>query len=150
MKKRSSWLWYLASLASSGVAFFVWLYLIMRDVNYAEGRSIFSAKQYKATISIGGALLVLLLTSVFYTSGNTSGARQIFIVATFFVGLSLNLYLFVMIARVSAYVSRSLGYVAPAAQALLIVLLMFCGGVSLIVLQARTNTLIDSRARTKS
>jgi len=132
---------YLAVLATGGLFSFVWILLLMRDLNLLEQKTIFPVKLYVQMMVPG--LIVYFFGVLLLMSSYRWG---LLLPLTMTLGIALELFLFVSLARVSMHVTKALGYGHHAAHALVVILLMFVCFVSSIVLQRRMNALIALRA----
>jgi hypothetical protein len=140
MTLRSPWLRYMATIVSGGLFLFVWLILLMRDVNQIERRTTFPTRAVTAILLVGVPAYLLLVFSL------PSGAplRHWWIVLLLGVmGLAFNLILFVYLVRVSLYATRALGYTFHRTHATAMVLLTFTAMLSFVILQYRMNTLVE-------
>jgi hypothetical protein len=141
VKRRSPWLLYIGLLVSGGLFVFVWIILLMRDVNQFEERIAFPVKPI--TMAFISALLIYFISIVSLVIAEHSTARQILLVFIIAIGMTINLLLIVLIARLALHISTALGHAYPVMFALMSVVLTFLAGLSLVVLQYQMNTLIN-------
>ena len=140
MTLRSPWLRYLAFALSGGLFSFVWLILLMRDVNQIERRNLFPVKSVSGIFLFG--IPVYLLAVLFLMWWRVQPPSwAVFTVVL--MGIALELILYVFIVRVSIYVSRASGRSSPRMEAIGIVVLTILAGLSFIVLQRRMNILVE-------
>jgi hypothetical protein len=83
MKRRSPWMMYAGYLVSGGLFGFLWLILLMRDVNELERSSVFSLRFLSSILLFG--LLAFLLSFIFLliTFGQFSTTREVWMGMTF-------------------------------------------------------------------
>src|ERR1700680_3787717 len=145
MRGRPPWLFYAACILSGGIFLFFWQIFMMMDVNAIEGRLVFQVKRAAWFVAISVVLFCLSLLGSTLTFGMISVIRTVWLVLVFTLGLLLDAFMFVVLVRVSLHVTAALGYRSPRAQAALMVILMFVGAISFIILQKRINALIERR-----
>src|SRR5262250_258154 len=125
MRLRSPWLRYLAFAVSGGLFGFVWLILLMRDVNQIERRNVLPAGMI-SRIFLFGIPAYLLVVFYWMWLRVRPPSWAFFSIAS--MGIALDLILFVFIMRVSLYVSRALGRSSPRMDAAGIVALTVLAG----------------------
>jgi len=140
MRLRSPWLRYLAFAVSGGLFCFVWLILLMRDVNQIERRKVLPVRMISRIFLFGIPAYFLV---IFYWMWLRQRPPSWAFVSIASMGIALDLILLVFIVRVSLYVSRALGRSSACMDAAGIVVLTILAGLSFIVLQRRMNILVE-------
>lgn len=143
MKRRSPWLMYVGVLASAGLFAFVWLILLMRDVNQLERRTAFPAKSLTVFLSLGLPAYYLAVFFLPFPVAEPSTTRQVCLALIFVFAIALILLMFISLVRLSLHVTRALGYTSHAMHATLIVVLTLLSLISFVILQRRINILIE-------
>ena len=127
-------------LASGGLLAFAWL---MRDVNQIERRPVFPEKSVTAILLFGIPAYLLAVFLLSSGAGGPSPARQILLVLVIASAIAVNLMLIYFLARLSLHITRALGYTHHAMHASMIVLLTFLAALSFVVLQRRSNLMVE-------
>ena len=147
MRPRRTWLMYLAVLASSGLFAFVWLVILMRDINQIEGRRVFPVEQLAVVMVFGLAALVFLTFDLFFvwaTVRPPPDVPTILLVVTFTLAFALVLLEYSLIVLATRHVTRALGAQYHVRDAVITIVLNIWF-LSFVTVQRRLNALIGSR-----
>jgi len=147
MRPRRTWLMYLAVLASSGLFAFVWLVILMRDINQIEGRRVFPVEQLAVVMVFGLAALVFLTFDLFFVLATVRpppDVPTILLVVTFTLAFALVLLEYSLIVLATRHVTRALGAQYHVRDAVITIVLNIWF-LSFVTVQRRLNALIGSR-----
>jgi len=138
---------YLAVLASSGLFAFVWLVILMRDINQIEGRRVFPVEQLAVVMVFGLAVLVFLTFDLFFVLATVRpppDVPTILLVVTFTLAFALVLLEYSLIVLATRHVTRALGAQYHVRDAVITIVLNIWF-LSFVTVQRRLNALIGSR-----
>jgi len=138
---------YLAVLASSGLFAFVWLVILMRDINQIEGRRVFPVEQLAVVMVFGLAALVFLTFDLFFVLATVRpppDVPTILLVVTFTLAFALVLLEYSLIVLATRHVTRALGAQYHVRDAVITIVLNIWF-LSFVTVQRRLNALIGSR-----
>ena len=147
MRPRRTWLMYLAALASSGLFAFVWLVMLMRDINQIEGRRVFPVEQLVVVMLFGLAAHVFLtfdLVFVLVTVRPPPDVPTIRLIVMFTLAFALVLLECTLIVLTTRHVTRALGAQYHVRDAVITIVLNIWL-LSFVIVQRRMNALIESR-----
>ena len=147
MRPRSPWWPYVGLILSGGVFGFVWVFLMMRDVNRLERRPVVPLKRLATALGIGLLLYSVLLVAPEAMVAIFSSGRTTPIVAAIVLATTLVVLLIIMLTIVDRYAQVGLGRRYGAIDALAIIGLVFANGVAFIAVQQRLNSLIEKRSQ---
>ena len=143
---RPAWIIYTACLLSGGLFFFGWTILMMNDINYTE-REMSPIKTYTIIMVALFISFWLFAAALYFSTGPVFGGgsfRWVLVMITVILGLTLNLFNLMLLARVSVYAARHLGYKYPVAQTVIIIVVLFLmAGLSFVLVQRRVNSLLE-------
>jgi hypothetical protein len=138
---------YLAVLVSGGLFAFVWLVILMRDINQIEGRRVFPVEQLAVVMLLGLATHVFLtfdLVFVWATVRPPPDVPTIQLVVIFTLAFALVLLEYTLIVLTTRHVTRALGAQYHVRDAVITIVLNIWL-LSLVIVQTRLNALIESR-----
>ena len=147
MRPRRTWLMYLAVLASGGLFAFVWLVILMRDINEIEGRRVFPVEQLAVVLLLGlAAHVVLTFDFVFglLTVRPPTAVPTIRLAVMFALAFTLVLLECSLIVLTTRHVTRALGAQYHVRDAVITIVLNIWL-LSFVIAQRRFNALIESR-----
>jgi hypothetical protein len=136
---------YAATLATGGLIAFVWIVMLMRDVNQLERRSAFPSTQLAIASCLGLSAFLFLIFALPSPATVVPGmsATRLSLIIT--LGVVLSLYQFVSIVLVSRHVNVALGARFRAIDVVASVLLTLCMLLSLPMTQRRLNNVIERK-----
>ena len=119
---------------------------MMSDINYVE-REKFPTKTYKIIMVALFISFWLFAAALYFWSGPVFGAgsfRWVLVMIMVILGLILNLFNLILLARVSICAARYLGYKYPVTQTVIIIVVLFLmAGLPFVLVQRRVNSLLE-------
>jgi hypothetical protein len=144
-RTRSPWLLYAAVFASGGIFAWVWVFLLMQDVNRLKRRNVFNTALYFYVFCFGVALYFALIFWPPLPGTVPPGLSPLRLGLILSVGLALLVFPAVVIVQVNNGITTPLSAKSRSLNAIVIVLLTFLMFISLITVQLRLNELIRTR-----
>lgn len=144
-RTRSEWLLYLLVLASGGQFVWIWLLMLMSDVNRSERAPIFPTKTVAVCFAIGIALHFALLFGPGVGGDTLSAVYGSWLPALFVLPAVLVVSLVTFLVLIARKAKMATGDGFRAWDAVLIVALTVLAALSFVVVQRKVNRLIRTR-----
>lgn len=141
-KARSEWVFYAVLLLSGGFFSFVWLVMMMRDINRLEQRTVFAIRSTVVSLSV---LLLLYFGLLFFRRTlDDIGFGSFFsrFVIAFIIAITILVILVIILACVYKHAKIALGMSFNSLDVLVILVLSFLMMLSFVLVQKRMNILI--------
>jgi hypothetical protein len=144
-RRRSAWLMYGVLLISGGLFAFIWLVMLMRDINSVERRAVFPTSPLAATLFIGLLCYFYLIFGPPAFGTQPGGISTTRLAATVILGVGLNLLYITLLILICRHVKVALGSRFGAIDGIVVVVLTILIGLSLVLVQSQLNILVERR-----